>query len=259
MTTAPPPPPAAATAAAVDPSQPAVSRRTLWLCVLPAMFVPGVGALCYFVFFAGTPLGKVIFVATKIFTFSWPLVAAVVIERHRFQPRSWFARRSLGSLPLGLVTGLAIGGAILGLFFWSPLGAFVWDFAPAVKAQTEAVGLYSWFIPFALLWSIGHSLLEEFYWRWYVFGRLDQLVPAPWAHGLAGLCFGFHHYVILTKYFPAWAVAVFGTGVAIGGVIWSLQYKRDGSLLGPWLSHIFADLAAILWIGWLLIFSTPPA
>ena len=35
-------------------------------------------------------------------------------------------------------------------------------------------------------------------------------------------------------------------GVAVGGAVWSWAYRRSGSLLGPWLSHILVDTGIML-------------
>ena len=103
---------------------------------------------------------------------------------------------------------------------------------------------------------VAHSLLEEYYWRWFVFGRLRLHVHPSLALVLAGLAFMAHHVVIIWVYFPGhfWsAVLPFSLGVAFGGIVWAWLYERSGSLLGPWLSHLVVD-AALMAIGYRLVY-----
>ena len=72
--------------------------------------------------------------------------------------------------------------------------------------------------------------------------------------GPAGLSFAGHHYVILWAYFPGAIAIVFGTAVGIGGAFWCWLYRRQGNLIGCWVSHVLAD-AAIFTIGYQLIFN----
>jgi hypothetical protein len=84
--------------------------------------------------------------------------------------------------------------------------------------------------------------------------RLMRLAPALL---LSGLAFGAHHVLVLAMYFgwdSPWTWG-FSAAVAIGGVYWAWLYERTGSLVGPWLSHILADVA-IFTIGYELLATT---
>ena len=73
----------------------------------------------------------------------------------------------------------------------------------------------------ALFISVFHSLLEEYYWRWFVFGRLERSLPLAAAIGISSLAFMAHHVFVLAYYFPGrfWSAAVpFSLCVAAGGV-----------------------------------------
>ena len=51
----------------------------------------------------------------------------------------------------------------------------------------------------------------------------------------------------------AWAL-VFAALVGVGGVIWSLLYARQRTLLGAWISHLLVDVG-IMALGYKLIFA----
>ena len=111
---------------------------------------------------------------------------------------------------------------------------------------------YWWFATFI---SVFHSLLEEYYWRWFVFGQLHQLVKPVTAHLLAGLAFAAHHVVILSQFFGwGWGFGL-GAFVGIGGIIWSIMLIRQKSLIGIWVSHAIVDWGMMA-IGYMLIQQT---
>ena len=123
-----------------------------------------------------------------------------------------------------------------------------------VNAKVEDLGISHHDFLFAIFIAFAHSLLEEYFWRWYVFSRLKRLCSIKRAHGLAALAFALHHYVILSCFF-SWQLTFFlGTCVGIGGLIWTLQSEYHKSLLGSWVSHIIIDISIFV-IGGILISS----
>src|SRR5205823_3149943 len=96
--------------------------------------------------------------------------------------------------------------------------------------------------------AVVHSLLEEYYWRWFVYFGLRRLLPFWPALLLGAAGFMAHHILLLMVYFPgpeAFVVLVvpFSLAVAVGGGFWSWLYERSGSFYAPWLSHLLVDAA----------------
>jgi membrane protease YdiL (CAAX protease family) len=226
-------------------------RLQTWLAVVPAMLVPALGAYGYFVFYREADTARLAYGATKVFTLLWPVLAVLLVQRERWPawPPAWINARAL---PLGLISGLGIAVGMLGLMrtpLWEVLSAG----QASIRLKSESFGFLRYYWLFGLLLSLFHSLLEEYYWRWFVFGRLRRVLPLAAAHGLAGAAFAAHHIVIASVYFgPVWGVAL-GTLVGGGGVIWSVLYVKQRTLVGAWVSHIFVDLGLML-IGHRLLF-----
>jgi membrane protease YdiL (CAAX protease family) len=108
------------------------------------------------------------------------------------------------------------------------------------------------FFTMALFVCVLHSLLEEYYWRWFVFGRLRRYLPLGAALALSSLAFMSHHVFVLAYYLPGrfWIAAVpFSLCVAVGGIAWAWLYHRYQTLYAPWLSHLLVD-AAIMVVGY---------
>ncbi len=109
----------------------------------------------------------------------------------------------------------------------------------------DAPGFVAVFMAVALFYSLCHSGLEEYYWRWFVFRHLNLRWNVAAATVVSSLGFMAHHVLVLARYF-GWAsplTYLLALCVATGGVIWAVLYRRFGTLLGPWLSHAFVDAA----------------
>ena len=82
-------------------------------------------------------------------------------------------------------------------------------------------------------YSLFHSLLEEYYWRWFVFRQLERLIPLWPAIILSGIAFTLHHIVVLAIYFQRRTVARRRYSRApspIGGCFWAWLYHRSNSI-----------------------------
>jgi hypothetical protein len=226
------------------------SLRNLLLFV--AAVLPFVASLLYFVLLAGTPLAQLIYSGTKIFTLIWPIAFYRLLVKEA-PPRFPLSHNLKNSLFWGVGSGLALVAVLL-LLLATPLGDVIHASAPQVRAKAESLGILDYYIPFALFLALLHSLLEEYYWRWFLFGELRRtLGERPLTHGLAALAFAAHHIVVTTQFFPFTYGLVFGLAVGVGGGLWSMLYSKQGSLLSAWISHAIVDLG-ILAVGYTLLF-----
>ncbi|MDB4350792.1 CPBP family intramembrane metalloprotease, partial [Verrucomicrobia bacterium] len=53
-----------------------LQKRVLWIGVFPALIIPCIGALFYFVWFAESNWVQPVYASIKVFTFVWPVFAA---------------------------------------------------------------------------------------------------------------------------------------------------------------------------------------
>jgi membrane protease YdiL (CAAX protease family) len=168
--------------------------------------------------------------------------------------RILWAWPSSRGVPLGLAFGATLLLAALAIytFVLKPLGMFDGP-AVEIRVKIRGMGLASLpaYIVLGVFYSLVHSLLEEYYWRWFVFGRLCTRMSLTAGIALSSLGFAAHHVLLLGTYF-GWqspATYLFAICVAIGGAFWAWLYHRSGSLLGPWFGHALVD-AAIFIIGY---------
>jgi membrane protease YdiL (CAAX protease family) len=126
--------------------------------------------------------------------------------------------------------GLLMSLSIL-LVLFSPVGNAVYEQAGMVREKAEQMGVVSHFVLFGLFLSLLHSLLEEYYWRWFVFGNLHRFWKSKGlAYSVGALAFASHHIVVTTQFFAGPIGWVFGFAVGIGGAIWSWLMVRHRSI-----------------------------
>jgi len=113
------------------------------------------------------------------------------------------------------------------------------------------------YLLFGFLLSVVHSLLEEYYWRWFVFGRLRHHFALAAAMLLSSVAFMAHHVIDLGMFFPGKflvLVVPLSLCVGAGGMVWAWLYHRTNSVYAPWVSHVLID-AAIIAVGYDMVFS----
>jgi len=225
-----------------------------WWPVLLAMSLPFVSSLFYFVLFSEAAWAQVLYSMTKVFQVVWPVLALRWILKGRFRWPALWPPGSWRAFSLGVASGLVIV-VLLAVAWWTPFRDVVIGSADKIRDKVEPLGVLNWYWTFGLFLAVVHSFLEEYYWRWFVFGRLRQRLPVWRAHVLAGAAFASHHIIITTQYFPlGWGI-VFGSMVGLGGVLWSVLYVRQKTLAGAWISHVMVDLG-ILSFGHKILFGT---
>jgi len=223
-----------------------------------ALLFPTLFTVVYFVWLADAPtlvqqiayaFGK----AAQFILIPWAIVAFAAGAPLEKGPPRW----TRGILSAGVLSGLAIGLAIAlpALFWLIPSGMF--DAAAAtMRIKLSGFGLTTpvRFALLALFYAVFHSGLEEYYWRWLVDRQLRPLCGWWGSLAISSLGFTAHHVVIVATYlgwdnpWTYWA----SLAVGLGGAIWAVLDRRQGTIAGAWLSHGIVD-AIIFAVGWKLL------
>jgi len=225
-----------------------VRNSRWWLALAPSMVVPFAASFFYFVLFSEQPFARGIYAATKVFTVVWPLVCIPFLLNEKLPRIDFRASKHLQAVPLGILTGILMAGLMF-VAMKTPLGGVVLEGARNIRGKMTQLGILEHYWTFAIFLSVIHSLIEEYYWRWFVYGHLRRLTGIMPALILGSAAFASHHVVILSEYFPMTWALLFGTGVGIGGAIWCMMFERQRTVMGAWVSHLIVDFA-IMTIGY---------
>lgn len=229
-----------------------------WVVLAFACVLPSIVTLLYYVaapqFGASPAVVQIVYGAAKAVQFALPLAWVYLICREALSWPQWDSR--------GVGIGLAFG-AVVAAGIW--LGVqIVMSGSPSFAGATEQVrdkvadvGIDQPFlyVLVGVFYTLIHSLLEEYYWRWFVFGRMRYLMPLWAAIAISSAGFMAHHVILLGIFFGidsplTW---LFSLSIMFGGAVWAWLYQQSGSLWGPWLSHALID-AALFAVGYRLSF-----
>jgi membrane protease YdiL (CAAX protease family) len=237
-----------------------------WAALVFAMTFPTVMAWFYFVGVAAgkntssaqgpNPALQVSFALGKCVQFAFPLVFLWLFDRKSLKRSA----PSWRGLVLGLGFGLLVGAIIFLAYQLGFKEILEKKGVPArVRAKVVEFGLDTptGFLLLAGFVSLLHSALEEYYWRWFVFGRLRRLVPVGLAIAISSLAFMGHHLIVLAVYMPGLKAFVtlvlpLSLGIAMGGAVWAWLYQRTGSIIAVWISHVLSD-AGIMAVGYVML------
>lgn len=236
------------------------ARAGLGVTLLFALVYPTLIAWAYFVALATDAGGQSLaqqltYGVGKAVQFILPVFCWWVFERRLPRPKAPTA----AGLALGLAFGLSVAAAMLALYHLALRDVFLNSATPEkIRQKLEQFNLNSpgRYLAMAVFISALHSLAEEYYWRWFVFGGLRRFVPLRVAIAVSSAAFMGHHVIVLAVYFPGqfWPVVLpFSLCIAVGGAVWCWLYHRTGSIYATWLSHLLVD-AAIMAVGYDLLF-----
>ena len=191
------------------------------------------------------PFFEIVLIATKAFT----LLAPLFLWKPLQLPLGWkyFAKhldlqnQKIRKYFVGMIVGVIMGSTIIASFEFLPPEIQKETFARiSQKIQTLHIQEHFWI--YALILSFAHSLVEEFYWRFFLFTAFKKHLPR-YRHFLVAFAFSLHHFVVTIFYFDLKLGLILGLGVFAAGYIWTQLYEKENSLGAVWISHIIADIA----------------
>ncbi len=174
--------------------------------ILFALAVPTLFTWLYFVLAADLAAGaqQQIYLAVKVVQFAFPLVWVLTILREPL----WQYRPRLRGDAIGIGTLFSAAVVAAGWLLYSLVLRDSQLFADTSQSISDKLATFGIVTPrkyaaLGLFYSLCHSLLEEYYWRWFVFGHL-RLLTRFWPAAIASaLFFACHHVIVLAVYFGA--------------------------------------------------------
>lgn len=150
----------------------------------------------------------------------------------------------------GAALGLGIGIYALILGGWAIVRNWV-DFSGIADSLTSTAGVTKEnFLYVSLYISFVNSLLEEFFFRGFVYRNLAE--RTRFAYIFSAAAFSLYHVAMMIGWFhPALLVLVLA-GLFLGGLIFNWLNEKLGCIYASWLTHMFANFA-INTIGFILL------
>lgn len=157
-----------------------------------------------------------------------------------YQLKNMFILPSFGALVRPLLLGLGVYVVIMGA--WQVLGGFI-STGQIVAALENNIGVTGQnFIWVSLYISFINSLLEEFFFRGFLFLGLRR-VGCRWACLISAGTFALYHVAMLRGWFSPILFILAMAGLFVGGLVFNWLDSHDGTIYSSWLTHMFANFA----------------
>jgi len=197
----------------------------------------------------------------KTLQFALPVVWVWLFFRHRLSFKREVREQSdqatsKPSILLGIGFGLLVAASMAVMFQFlianSPAGVRL---SGLVKGKIDSMGLNSvgMFVGMGVFYTIFHSFMEEYYWRWFVYDMSKRFYSRAVANVISSIGFAAHHVILLGFFFgwdSPWTYLI-SASIAVGGVAWAWMYERDQTLWSAWVSHGIVD-AGIFTLGYFI-------
>ncbi|BFT70611.1 lysostaphin resistance A-like protein [Paenibacillus sp. P36] len=197
----------------------------------------------------GLHVGHSVILTFALF-YSWigiiPFIDYLVCRKNRLTRTigDWGLTGSLRQMILGLSLGLIFLITIL-------IGAYyLHDMLFDIERLRNLLGEWNFSgdqsVLLLLILVLLNPILEEIYWRGYLYHRIGQSLGSAKNLLHASFWFTSYHLIVIIPVFswPLNAVAV--VPIFAAGVLWGWIRHRTGSILIPIISHMFADLGVVI-------------
>ncbi len=178
-----------------------------------------------------------------------PLLSAALGARDALRRLPRLFRLERRVMLRAIILGLGVTAVIFGGYFAL---RNVFDLSAITGALGDAVGVRGDnFLWVALYISLINSLLEEFFFRGFLFLGLLDGVSRTIAYAVSAGLFAIYHAAMMIGWGSLGLLALFMLALFVGGVIFNRLNEHSRSIWPSWLVHLCANLA-INTIGFIL-------
>ncbi len=178
-----------------------------------------------------------------------PLLIILKIEKRSI--KDVLSLENKNNYKYGLIIGIITFGLIVGLFFIVKSGI---DFDSVKQRVDEYEITKNIFIFVAIYICFGNALLEEFYFRGYLFGKL-QKKSTLLAYAFSSVLFSVYHLAIFITWFNIGVFMLAFLGLIFAGVFFSYVNHKSKNFINSYIIHIFADIALMV-VGYYVLYVT---
>ncbi|MHC1721669.1 MAG: lysostaphin resistance A-like protein [Aminipila sp.] len=154
--------------------------------------------------------------------------------------RSLFSVKRKGIIHAVFI-GIGVYAFILACYF--TIGAF-FDFSQVTGALNKNVGVNKDnFVFVAIYISFVNSLLEEFFFRGFVFMNLKRLANRKFAYLVSSIAFAIYHVAMMIGWFSIWLFLLLLAALIVAGVIFDWLNEKQENIYTSWFVHMFANFS----------------
>ncbi len=180
--------------------------------------------------------GYIIKSIVKIITFLViPFVCSRIFKDIDFKELFKIQKKGIG---IALILGLIVYGIILGGYY---IIKDIFDFSSIAKNLTSQTGVdKNNFIYVAIYISLVNSMMEEFFFRGFIFKNLSNKV---FAYVFSSGIFALYHIAMMIGWFNILVFVLVMAGLIIGGMLFNFLNEKFNTVYVSWTVHMFANFA----------------
>lgn len=145
------------------------------------------------------------------------------------------------SVYISIALGLGVYGFIMGTYFI--ISPFI-DFTIIKNELLKELGVSRTnFVFVAIYISFVNSLLEEFFFRGFLFLGLLEKAPRKTAYVLSSLLFAIYHIAVMDSWFNPYLFILAMVSLFTGGLIFNYLNEKNKTILNSWIVHMMANFA----------------
>ncbi len=175
-----------------------------------------------------------------------PIAASLIFPKLRLWDTVKPKKQGFG---IALLLGVGIYIIIMAAYFvvenFADFSGIASKLASTTGVDRENFAYVSLYISFA------NSLLEEFFFRGFVYFNLRE-IDKSFAVVFSSFTFSLYHTAMMAGWFPWWVFGLALFGLALGGGIFVWLNEKQENIYTSWLTHMFCNFA-INTIGFILL------
>ncbi|SHI48370.1 CAAX protease self-immunity [Dethiosulfatibacter aminovorans DSM 17477] len=193
-------------------------------------------------------------IAVKLITFlTFPLIYIFVTKDNIIKGSIENAGRNFRKLKIksiSTILGLVLFLFLIGMFSifkgFLDMESMRTDFADKYKITKDNLLFYGLYMSFV------NSLLEEYFFRGFIFLNLKKIGYRKTGYVTSSIMFAIYHIANFQNWFSPLLYILAIAGLFVGGTIFNLLDDKDNTFFNSWFVHICADLAIVL-MGYLIL------
>ena len=173
-----------------------------------------------------------------------PYVYSKIIKKQKFSKAMNYKNIDKDHLKMGFLFGILSFFIILITYYL--LRNIIDLNSISENLQSNSKITASSFIYIGLYITFGNSLLEEYFFRGFIFLNLYELKSKKLAYLYSSLLFGIYHIAIFKAWFNVGLVGLALIGLISIGFIFNWLDTKSKNFINSWIVHILADSAIII-------------
>lgn len=180
----------------------------------------------------------------KLVLFAVFPILYIIFTKNNFILTSIRNKRTSKNVHLSTILGIIIFLFIIISYFFVikliDIETLKTDFVMKYKINENNIFLYGLYL------VLINSLLEEFFFRGYIFLNLKSMGLNKFSYIISSLLFAVYHLANFQNWFKLSLFIIVFTGLFIGGTIFNYLDDKQNTFLNSWFVHICADSAIVL-------------